>query len=318
MDGGRAAPGRMPNFLVIGAMKAGTTSLYRYLREHPDVFMPPIKELEFFASAGTWDRGLSWYRKQFEGASGATAVGEASTAYSKSPIVRGVPGRIAEHIPDCRMIYLVRDPIERIRSHYEHRVAIGAERLPLADAVFEEPIYLTCSRYADQVDRYREHFPREQLLVIRSEDLLRSRQATVRRIFRFLDVDPDFVPSTLDQEFYRTEARASYPPLMSKLRHSLKGRFPASKRAKELVDLTLPSMLRGGRGTARSLNHPHPATIDPDARRRLVTLLRDDVKRLYAFMPSGFDGWGIAEGPSPPFDVSDLRVTGRASGPARP
>lgn len=319
MKGGRREdPGRMPNFLVIGAMKAGTTSLYRYLREHPDVFMPSIKELEFFAGEGTWSRGIAWYQKQFQGAGAAAAVGEASTAYSKYPIVRDVPERIAACIPDCRLIYLVRDPIERIRSHYEHRVAIGTERSPFAQAIFSDPVYLTCSRYADQIERYRKHVPPERLLLVRSEDLLTSRHETVRGIFRYLGVDPDVVPSTIDQEFYRTQARASYPPLLARVRHSLKGWVPASKRAKELVDLTIPSMLRGGRARPSASSTARKVTIDPDVRAQLVASLADDVQRLSASMPPGFDGWGILGDPPPSFDVGDLRTSGRAAGRGGP
>ena len=123
---------RLPSFLVIGAMKAGTTSLYHYLHAHPQVFMPSIKELDFFVAGGNWGRGLHWYQKQFAGAGpGAVAVGEASTMYTKYPSVDGVPERIAAHLPEVRLVYVVRDPIDRIRSHYRHRVAVGTgDRVP--------------------------------------------------------------------------------------------------------------------------------------------------------------------------------------------
>jgi hypothetical protein len=95
----------MPNFLVIGAMKGGTTALYRYLQPHPEVFMPPVKALEFFVAEANWRRGAQWYRRQFAGAgSNEVAVGEASNAYTKYPRFMGVPERIAAQIPDVRMV----------------------------------------------------------------------------------------------------------------------------------------------------------------------------------------------------------------------
>src|SRR4029079_2322923 len=104
----------LPTFIVIGAMKAGTTSLARYLGEHPDVFVCSPKEPQFFIESGTWDRGVAWYRELFAGGRDSIARGEASTDYSKLPRHGGVVDRIAEVAPEARIVYLVRDPIERI------------------------------------------------------------------------------------------------------------------------------------------------------------------------------------------------------------
>src|SRR5215211_9390855 len=108
---------RLPNFLVIGAMKAGTTSLYHYLRHHPQVFMPEIKELNFFNPLRNWRRGVEWYEEQFEGIpDSVVAIGEASTSYTKFPWIREVPARITSVLGEIRLIYVVRDPIERMQS----------------------------------------------------------------------------------------------------------------------------------------------------------------------------------------------------------
>src|SRR5262245_46073038 len=120
---------RLPTFLVIGAMKGGTTALHTYLGSHPDVFMSDLKEPHFFSSGLGWDKGEEWYCSLFTEAGSATAVGESSTSYSKFPDVRHVPERAISLIPDLRVVYLVRDPIERIRSQYLHHVVMGEERL---------------------------------------------------------------------------------------------------------------------------------------------------------------------------------------------
>ena len=282
----------LPTFLVIGAMKAGTTSLYHYLAAHPDVYMATVKELDFFVEAANWDRGTDWYRKQFDDARGATAIGEASTAYTKYPVVPGVPERIAGVIPDCRLIYVLRDPIDRIRSHYQHRVAIGTERAPLEEAVIEDPVYLASSRYAAQIERYLERFPREQLLLITSEHLRSDRAETMRRVFRFVGVDEGIVPTTMDQEYYRTEGRAKFPPIVGKLRHALKEHVPAAKRAKELVDSTLPRLMPSHRAAAKDASSAD-TSIPSATRVRLTQLLQADVDRLARYLPGDMDGWSV-------------------------
>ncbi|HEX6283884.1 MAG TPA: sulfotransferase domain-containing protein, partial [Pyrinomonadaceae bacterium] len=179
-----ATAGRLPNFLLIGAMKAGTTSLYHYLQGHPQVFVPEYKAPEYFVAESNFRRGIDWYRKQFAGAGpDAIAVGEASNAYAKYPKFDGVPQRVAECIPDVRLVYIVRDPIARIRSHYQTRSAEGTERLPFDVAVFRNPIYLNYSRYALQIERYLEYFPREQMMVITAEDLRNHRVTTVKAVY---------------------------------------------------------------------------------------------------------------------------------------
>jgi Sulfotransferase domain len=285
----------LPDFLLIGAMKCGTTSLYHYLRDHPQIFMPAIKAPEFFAEEGNWGRGIAWYRRQFEGAGDdVVAIGEASNVYTKFPRYRGVPARIVQHIPRARLVYVVRDPIDRIRSHYQTRLTEGTERAPIGRAVRENPIYVDYSRYAMQLDRYLDHFPREQLLVITAEDLRGDRLATIRAVYAFLGVRHDHVPSDVDRVFYETRHRAPRSPVPVWLRKGLKRHLPAAKRAKELEN----NLIRAIRGLRRSSEAPPPLperlVIPDDVRAELADTLREDVGRLRSFLGPGFDGWGIA------------------------
>ncbi|MBM7808954.1 hypothetical protein JOD57_004791 [Geodermatophilus bullaregiensis] len=284
---------RLPTFLLIGAMKAGTTSLYHYLGAHPQVAVPQYKAPEFFVEESNWHRGIDWYRRQFPVTGPEVlAVGEASNSYAKHPRYRGVPARIAAHLPDVRLLYVVRDPVARIRSHYETRAAEGSERAPLAEAVFADPIYLDYSRYALQIDQYLEHFPREQLLVITSESLRRSREATMRRVYDFIGVDPDHAPAELDRDFYRTSDRAARSPVPLALRKFLKHRFPSTRRFKELETNTLGALRRV---TGRTDAPARPAvTVPDDVRARIAVELADDVRRLRGHLGADFDGWGIA------------------------
>ncbi len=285
-------PGRdLPTFIVIGAMKAGTTSLYHYLRHDPQVSMPRVKELDFFVEEMNWPRGVPWYRQQFADAGPGQARGEASTAYTKFPRFRGVPARMAAVVPEVRLVYVVRDPVERIRSHYQHRVALGAETAPPDVAVEENPIYLDDSRYARQVDQYLEHFAPDQLLIVTSEALRQQRQQAVRRVYEFIGVAPDVVVPVLDTEFYRTAERRSYPPLVYSARQLLKRHVPQAKRAKELVDSV--TARRAGPAAARPSDAAAAPPFSAALRDRLAGLLAEDVGRLRAHMDADFDGWGL-------------------------
>lgn len=286
---------RLPTFLLVGAMKAGTTSLYHYLAAHPQVATPRYKAPEFFVAEANWHRGVDWYRKQFPPTGPEIlAVGEASNAYTKHPRYRGVPKRVASVLPDVRLIYVVRDPVARMRSHYQTKVAEGSEVAPFAEAVFADHIYLDYSRYALQIEQYLDHFPQEQLLVITAEDLRGRREATMQTVYEFVGVDPAAAPDNLDREFYKTKDRAARSPLPLWLRKGLKRRFPATRRFKELESDLIGAFRRH---TQRGDRGPLPAerfVIPDDVRRRLTAELEDDVRRLRRYVGPDFDGWGIA------------------------
>ena len=286
----------LPTFIVIGAMKAGTTSLYHYLRNHDEIFMSRIKELDFFVTESNWSRGLSWYKHQFSGAGDALARGEASTLYTKFPEYQGVPERIAGLIPDVKLVYVVRDPIVRLRSHYQHRFMTGAETAPAEVALLENPIYLSCSRYAMQLERYLDHFPREQILIVRSESLKHDRQATVQEVYRFLGVDPTRLPPVLETEFYQTAQRRSYPPIVWWARKMAKRHAPQAKRAKELVDsmLSRRAAVVAAEPAGDVSGSATGQVFSPELTKQLADLLHDDVARLRRYMPPDFDGWGLA------------------------
>jgi hypothetical protein len=163
---------RLPDFLIIGAMKCGTTSLFRWLGAQPEVRLPEVKEPHFFSRDDRWDRGLDWYRSLFEKAGADTLKGEAS-ASSTDPRVSPVAAeRMARIVPAARLIFLVRDPVERLRSHYRHEVQRSRERRPLVEALKDpENPYLRSSLYHLALAPYLDRFPREQILVARLEDL---------------------------------------------------------------------------------------------------------------------------------------------------
>lgn len=277
----------LPNFIVIGAGKAGTTSLYGYLSDHPQVFMSDPKELNFFTIEDNWHLGLPWYERHFEGASGARAIGEASGNYANWPEYAGVPERMAGVVPDAQLVYVIRDPVERMESAYRYMRVLGAEHQPMEEAFRERPIYMNVSRYALQIEQYLQHYPRERLLVIVSEDLRGQREATMRRVFSFLDVDTDVILPTLDRE-YNSTSSLNEPRMALRLARMVPGyhRFAAKAPAK-----MKRSVLRVA--STKVLDEGEERLTD-DLRERLRGAMREDTSRLRQYLGDDFHGWGWA------------------------
>jgi hypothetical protein len=241
----------MPDFLIIGAKRCGTTSLYKAIEKHPDVAsMWPrfanIKSPHFFDLR--YDHGVDWYRGHFPiplpGRPGRV-VGEADPYCMFHPLV---PGRVAATVPGIRLIALLRDPVDRAVSHHWDRVREGIETLSLEDALdaeeerlagaqealerggvdaddaFEHFSYATRGFYAQQIRVWREHFPAAQLLVLRSEDLYRNPQPIYDRVLEHVGLAP-YAP-----EFVRWHTRSDKPPLDPALRGRLAARFSAANQ----------------------------------------------------------------------------------------
>jgi hypothetical protein len=248
--------------------------------------------LHFFVAEMNWSRGLRWYERHFEGASDAIAVGEACGAYARYPMRGGVPARIAEVLPEARLIYLVRHPIKRMISNYILNVRLTVEREPSIErALLTDPQYLDASRYAMQVEQYLPYFDREQLLIIKSEDLSEARGPTLERIFEFLGVDGSWLPDNLDREYNITRSKMNWAVRPTARAISRKLRllpgYPALASA-------MPGPLKNLRHRLATREIEPPTSISDAARRELEERLKPDVARLRRYMGPGFDGWGIA------------------------
>ena len=277
----------LPNLLVIGAMKGGTTSLWEYLRQHPQVHMSPTKEIHFFDRDDRWERGRAWYEPHFADATPAhTVVGEATPAYTRFPLHRDVPARAASLVPDAKLVYVLREPVARIRSHYLHHRSLGLETLPFAQAVVEHSTYVDTSRYALQIEQWLRSYEREQLLVITSERLRAEHAATMREVYAFLGVDPDFLPTA--EELHRTEEKYVPRPAANRWRSSRTG-----ERVVESLPAALVPALKRVWGLTRHRPDARGADLDDGLRAVLVDLLRDDVHKLRSYLGSDFSCWGI-------------------------
>ena len=225
----------LPDYLIIGAQKGGTTSLQFYLNQHPSVRRPTRKELHYFTLHA--DRSPGWYRAHFPLRANGTISGDATPYYLFHP---AVPARAHAVVPKARLIVLLRDPVKRAHSHYNHEVALGHEDLPFEDALAAEEerlageaeklaadpaarshahqhhSYVARGRYAEQLERWLEHYPREQLLVLISEELFRDPVGKTLEAQRFLGV-PERPPAKLQARNVRPYTTPLEPALRERL-----------------------------------------------------------------------------------------------------
>ncbi len=177
-----------PNFLGVGAHKAGTTWLSEVLRAHPEVFMAHGKELLFFNR--NFDKGLDWYLSHFRGAEDKRAIGEFSVPYLDHQ--EGIAQRIFEFDPDLKLIAILRDPVERAYSHYRWLLQAGKDHKSFLGAVEENPAILQRSLYGRCLSHYYRRFPAEQILVLNYADITKDPDGLQERVFAFLGVDTKF------------------------------------------------------------------------------------------------------------------------------
>lgn len=187
---------RRPNLFVIGAMKSGTTSLHEYLNTHPQIAMSSWKEPAFFVEELTLRRGEDWYLGLFENDGDYRYLGESSTHYTRLPVFQGVAERLHRFNPDARLIYIMRNPFDRLVSHYWHNTQIrdfkrgGGEPRSLVRAVKEDPQYLAFGDYATQLEPYIERFGRNSLYVLTFEALVKDPQRELDSIYQWLGLPP--------------------------------------------------------------------------------------------------------------------------------
>jgi hypothetical protein len=257
------APFRLlPDFIIIGTQKGGTSSLYEHLAQHPLVFPALKKEVHFFDSEN-FAKGTNWYRGHFKlglrgtfarrFAQGRAITGEASPYYLFYP---HAPKRVAELLPKAKLVVMLRNPIDRALSHYYHQVRKGREPLSFEaaieaegerlkgeherilqnDAYYSYPYwaysYLARGIYADQLKLWFELFPREQLLFIKSEDFFTNPAACFKRTLHFLGL-PE-----IDLQQYKKQNAGSYSSMPADIRHELTRYFrPHNERLYELLGI---------------------------------------------------------------------------------
>ena len=222
---------QLPHFLGLGAQKGGTTSLQKLLEHHQDVFLPHCKEVQYFSQHS--DKPITWYAEHYAKAGRKKRRGDITPFYLFHP---QAAERIKNLLPTAQMIVLLRDPVERAISQVFHARRHGFENLGIAEALAAEPerlssgniysfqkhSYIARSRYIEQIDRYEKLFKKDQLLILKSEDLFQNTATVWERIQKFLELRPIALPLELPHaNAGNGEAETVSPRVREKLREAL-------------------------------------------------------------------------------------------------
>lgn len=284
----------LPNFVIAGVKKASTTSLYYYLDQHPQIFMSPIKEPKFFAydpqdpTCVAADhnrfpiRTLADYEALYADANGATAIGEASPLYIDSTFALK---QMAQLIPQARLIFSLRQPVERAYSLYLMGIRDGVERRSFYEAVQSDLRRWEGFKYYQALKPWFERFGREQIRVVLFEDLKHDPVGVTQCLYEFLGVDPTFVPDTSEQH------NVGGVPKNMALQRAVTG--VRRSRLRKLVVDYIPHSWRTAYTHMHKQNLQKAPPIPQDAARLLADLYRDDVRALQELLQRDLALWKL-------------------------
>jgi len=281
-----------PNFLIIGAQKCGTSSLYALFKQHPQIGMARLKETHFFCTDENWQRGWEWYESLFAHCAGKKAVGEATPLYSRIGTHPRSVERIAGHLPDVRILYIVRHPLERMESAWLMYVHMYRIRETFCEFVQQSPGAVDASLYWKQISAYRTCFPDERILVLFLEDLKRDARGVLRRCFQFLEVDPDVQVSDPERPRNARAAKATESEALVRFR-----RTAAYRLAKALTPAGLYESVK--RKLYPRLHHRLPDPVWTEVTRRwAIEQVIEDSLQFLRFYGKPIDFWDFR--PIPP------------------
>ena len=267
----------LPDFIIIGAMKAGTTSLQRYIASHPEIVGSTPKETDFFKTKDTFQRGTAWYRALFKG-TGHYAI-EASPNYTKRHLFPGVPERMHAILPKAKLIYIVRDPIERILSHYVQNVTQSNESRTISEAIKANPNnYIQTSRYYFQLDAFLSYYPDERIFIVESERLKKETWAVLQEVSAFLEVSTNFDSLIIEKRFHSSDKKKRRSSLERKLTNKTSNRY-------------LLALIRFLSTTSRTT--VEKPILSGGERERLADQLKDDVEKFRRFSGQAFSSWSL-------------------------
>jgi len=276
----------LPDLIVIGAQKCGTSALHYYLNQHHEINMSRPKELNFFTGTANWERGVDWYASHF--LAKFKINGESCPQYSYFPKWSNVAKRMHSIIPEAKIIYLVRDPIERIISAYIQNYAEGTEDKGINEALadFENNPYLERTKYYFQITQYTEYYPLSRTLIISAEELQSSGEATIAKVLKYLNVNCENYKYRLNKEIH----------------------ISRKKRRKNKVGRNITLLIRkliGNRVHAnirwpienvfnypfsKQIERPH---IDQSLQNEVLDYLKDDINKFRDLTGMAFDYWSI-------------------------
>ena len=287
--------GIFPNFFVIGAPNAGTTSIWYLLKQHPDIFMSEVKEPRFF-SKEDYLHHLSWYKSLFQDVKKEKAIGEASVNYCETHIFSNMAEKIKKYNPSSRFVYVVRDPIDRITSCWRQALSSDHwckyyyhhELMPLdfEKAVFDYPHLLETTFYFRNIREYIRLFGEDKIKIVFYEDLKNDSLTLIQEIYEFLEVDPQFIPNGLNKPQNQGATKKMAHPSLRTLTSFIYNLQlePFKSKNNAIVNLV-------------SKYYPRVGQINPvwteGAKQKLISQLQEDSQVLLSYCGKPLKFWNI-------------------------
>ena len=286
---------KQPDFIVLGAGKAGTTSLYRYLEQHPQVFLPTVKELYFFAFEGEKGREgvthIDQYRTLFQDAPDDQVIGEVSSIYLFRP---RAAERIHHYLPDTKLIAILRDPADRAFSDYLFHArdlhpsvmdAQGRQLLDFSHFINKDKYFIQIGFYYEQLKRYFARFEASQIKIYLYDDLVKDAAALTKDIFQFIGVDSSFAPDTSKR--HNVSGTPKNTAFYSLLKQNNPLRTAAATLLKPFLSEEKRQKLRN-KLIAKNLEKP---TLAPEQRRQLVEIYHEDILKVQDLIGRDLSAW---------------------------
>ena len=275
----------LPTFLIPGAAKAGSSTLYHYLGQHPDIIMSSEKEPDVFT--GRWQHeGIAYYERCYTHYAGEKAIGEATVEYMRDP---KAPARIYSVIPNVKLIFTLRNPIDRAVSHYWWRVYNGEEHRSFDEVIREgkEEYPIDYGRYYTHISRFLKYFPLENMHFVILEWMAKEVQNTFHEIFEFLEVDPEFVVQyTGPKNRAVTRKSRLLEQFLNQLKHS--------QCLRRLIPTTVEPLARRFMSALRHANTK--PFVKPEPRQDQIDYLKEvfkpEIKGLESILGYKIDEWG--------------------------
>lgn len=264
--------------IIIGAMKCGTSSLFRYLVEHPEISGCAKKEPNFFSD--NLDKGFGWYLSLWgDQYKKERIMLEASTGYTKFPNAGNVAETISCFPGNYKFIYIVRDPLERVRSHYQHSLLAGRLEGPIYNQLHENSHIINVCKYYLQLSCYEEYFSKDNILVIKFEDLVDNPHEALRCICDFLGICSEFHFSNVDKIYNSTAIRAERGGIHDRIPHAVQG---GSILKRSDSNITMSS------------NMAALSSLDVCSRKLIAKFLRGDLDKLQNRYDIDISSWTIS------------------------
>jgi hypothetical protein len=278
----------LPNLIIIGAMKAGTSSLHYYLSLHPEIEMSKIKELDFFIKEKRFNKGLKWYKSHFTNQ--RNIRGESSPNYTKYPLFKDVAKRMYSIVPQAKLIYILRDPVERILSEYIHFHCHHGERRNINKALKDpkNAEWINNSKYYMQLEQYLKNYDMKNILILTTEELRENRTYTLKSVFKFLNVDENFTAKKFNIERHVSKEKK----VLNAIGLKLSNHYLGVNLENKLLSI-LPNKMRKIYFLLTRNNIKVDESLDIDTMKKLKNLFYHDVYNLRKLTGMSFEKWTI-------------------------